>query len=110
VEGLANGDNNLNAPLALLAAAMLLMIPAVMVSLSLVLNSRVNRILNLITGAFFTVSVGLVGVASVETWRTFYVLYSAIEVCLTLSIVWVSWRWPRAAEVSNPEGDPNLSA
>lgn len=96
VDGLARGRNNLNSPVSLLAAAVVLMIPALMVSLSLLLRPTANRRTNLVVGAFFTVFVGLVGVNSLQVWRTFYVLYAAVEVCLTLSIVWLAWRWPRA--------------
>jgi len=96
VEGLLRGKNNLNSPTALLAAATLLLIPAAMVSLSLLLRAPANRRLNLIVGVFFTIFVGLVGVNSLQLWRTFYVLYAVVEVCLTVSIVWLAWRWPRA--------------
>lgn len=96
VEGLLRGKNNLNSPTALLAAATLLLMPAAMVSLSLLLRAPANRRLNLIVGVFFTIFVGLVGVNSLQLWRTFYVLYAVVEVCLTVSIVWLAWRWPRA--------------
>lgn len=95
VEGLLRGKNNLDSPVTLGAAAILLLIPAVMVSMSLVLRPNVNRRANLIVGAFFAVFVGLVGVSSLQVWRTFYVIYAAVELLLTLSIVWHAWRWPR---------------
>lgn len=97
VTGLANGDNNLDSPTTLLAAAASLLVPALMVCLSLVLSSRVSRLLNLVGGVLFTVFVALVAVSSLEGWRSFYVLYSVVEMCLTLSIAWLAWRWPRAA-------------
>ena len=97
VAGLASGENNLNSPITLLAAAVALLIPAVMVSLSLVLKPRVSRLLNIIVGIFFTVFVALVAASSLQDWRAFYVLYSVVEVGLTASIVWAAWRWPREA-------------
>lgn len=97
VNGLASGDNNLDSPTTLLAAAASLLVPALMVALSLVLSPRVSRLVNIVGGVLFTVFVALVAVSSLDGWHTFYVLYSVVEVCLTLSIAWLAWRWPRAA-------------
>lgn len=100
VNGLASGDNNLNSPTTLLAASTSLLIPALMVCLSLLLRPRASRFLNLIAGVFFTIFVGLVAANSIDSWHTFYVLYAVVEMCLTGSIVWLAWRWPR--EDANP--------
>jgi hypothetical protein len=97
VEGLLRGKNNLSSPISLLAASLVLLIPALMVSLSLLLKPTVNRRVNIIVGLFFTVFVGLVGVSSLQVWRTFYVIYAVVEVVLTVTIVVLAWRWPRAA-------------
>ncbi|HTL41718.1 MAG TPA: DUF6326 family protein [Pseudolysinimonas sp.] len=100
-DGLVSGENNLNSPVTLLAAATVLLIPALMVSLSLLLRPTANRRVNLIVGAFFTVFVAFVGVSSLQSWRAFYVLYAVVEVLLTLTIVWIAWRWPRPANDEN---------
>lgn len=88
----------------------MLLIPALMVSLSLVLKPTVNRRVNIIVGLFFTVFVGLVGVSSLQVWRTFYVIYAVVEVVLTLSIVRLAWRWPRVEQPPVLARHPRVAA
>ena len=79
----------------LLTAAVLMLIPALMVFLSLALKPRVDRWANIILGVLYTaVNIGnLVG----ETWA-FYILYGIVEMAITLLIVGYAWKWrnPRA--------------
>lgn len=96
VEGLMNGVNMLDTPIKLFIAAFLLLIPALMVCLSIILKPTINRILNIFFGVFYTLFVAMVGASSVSEWRAFYVFYAAVEICLTLLIVWYAWRWERA--------------
>lgn len=95
VEGLLNGDNMLDSPTKLFIAAFLLLIPSLMVCLSVFLKPFPNRILNIFLGVFYTLFVALVGVSSISVWRTFYVFYAVVEICLTSLIVWFAWRWER---------------
>lgn len=78
----------------LLSAAILMLIPAGMVFLSLALKPRVSRWVNIVLGALYTaVNVwNLVG----ETWA-FYLLLGIAELALTLLIVGYAWKW-RSAE------------
>ena len=68
------------------------LIPTLMVVLSLVLRSRVNRVVNIIVALVYTVSI----IASCigETW-VYYLLGSAVEVVLLVAIVRIAWTWPR---------------
>jgi hypothetical protein len=79
----------------LLAASILMLIPALMVFLSLALQRKVDRWVNIILGVLYTVvNIGnLVG----ETWA-FYLLFGFVEMAPTLLIVRHAWRW------HNPEG------
>ena len=95
VAGLLNGDNMLDSPTKLFIAAFLLLIPSLMVCLSVILKPFPNRILNICLGVFYTLFVALVGVSSISDWRTFYVFYAVVEICLTSLIVWFAWRWER---------------
>ena len=95
VAGLLNGDNMLDSPTKLFIAAFLLLIPSLMVCLSIFLKPFPNRILNICLGIFYTLFVALVGVSSISDWRTFYVFYAVVEICLTSLIVWFAWRWER---------------
>jgi hypothetical protein len=79
----------------LLSASILMMIPAVMVFLSLALKSKVNRWVNIILGVLYTFVnfSNLIG----ETW-IYYISFVAIEIALTLLIVWFAWRWRNTEE------------
>jgi hypothetical protein len=81
----------------LLTAAVLTLIPALMVFLSLALKPVVARWANIILGLLYTVvNIGnLVG----ETWA-FYILCGVVEMALTLLIVGYAWKW------RNSEGQP----
>ena len=76
----------------LLAASILMIIPAVMVFLSLTLKPKVARWANIILGALYTaVNVSnLIG----ETWA-YYIFFDIVEIALTLLIVWYAWKWPK---------------
>ena len=95
VEGLVSGQNLLDSPNKLLAAAVLLAIPAVMVYLSLVLKPPVNRILNIVFGLFYTTIMLLIAFNSFEPWRYFYVFFALLESVLTAIIAWSAFKWPR---------------
>jgi len=75
---------------ALIAASILMAIPAVMVFLSLVLKPKVDRWANLILGVLYT----LVNISNLigEAWA-YYILFGIVEIALTLLIVWYAWRW-----------------
>ncbi len=79
----------------LLAAAALMLVPAVMVALSITLKPRVNRWTNITLGVLYTfVNIGnLIG----EPWA-YYVLFVSAEIVLTCLITWFAWKW------TNPEG------
>ncbi len=95
VDSLLNGENMLDSPTKLFIAAFLLLIPSLMICLSVILKPTINRILNISSGIFFTLFVALVGISSLSVWRTFYVFYAAVEICLTLVIIWYAWNWER---------------
>jgi hypothetical protein len=75
----------------LLGMSALLAIPGLMVFLSLVLPLRVNRWMNIVLGAVYTV----VMVLAVQGAWHFYVFYGLVEITLTSLIVWFAWTWPR---------------
>jgi hypothetical protein len=95
---LVSGDTLLNSPEKLFFAAFLLAIPAIMVFLSVLLNPKINRMLNLITGAFFTLIMILIGITSFESWKAFYVFYAFLESIITIIIVWTALKWPLQSE------------
>ena len=74
----------------LLAASVLMVIPAVMVVLSITLRPAVDRWANIIAGVLYT----LVNISNLlgEPWA-FYVLFGASEIVLTCLIIWFAWKW-----------------
>jgi hypothetical protein len=75
----------------LLGMSALLAIPSLMVFLSLVLPSRVNRWMNIVLGALYT----MVMILAIRGAWHFYVFYGVVEITLTSLIVWFAWTWPR---------------
>ncbi|MHB9033405.1 MAG: DUF6326 family protein [Anaerolineae bacterium] len=81
----------------LAAFSIMMIIPAVMVFLSIALQARVNRWVNIILGVLYTfVNISnLVG----ETWA-YYILFGVVELLFTLMIVWNAYRWPNREVLS----------
>lgn len=75
---------------ALVSAAILMLIPGLMIFLCLALKPGVGRWVNIILGVLYTaINVwNLVG----GTWA-FYLLFGVVEMALTLLIVGYAWRW-----------------
>jgi hypothetical protein len=75
----------------LLAASILMIIPAIMVFLTLTLKPKVNRWANIIFGVLYTfVNISnLIG----ETWA-YYIFFGIVEIAFTVLIVWNAWKWP----------------
>src|SRR5512135_2644597 len=74
----------------LFAAALLMVIPALMVALSITLKPGVNRWANIILGVLYTcVNISnLIG----ETWA-YYLLAGTSELVVTCLIIWFAWKW-----------------
>src|SRR5665213_3230879 len=81
-QGLVNGVNLLDSPIKLFAASILLAIPALMVFLSAILKSNINRRLNIGLGIFYTVIMVIIALTSITPWRIFYVFLAIIESCI----------------------------
>jgi Family of unknown function (DUF6326) len=100
IQGLMNGNSGAGktTPLLLLAFAVLMTIPSLMIFLSLVVKPRINRWINIFFGSFFTLIMALIIATSLEEWRIFYVYLAFVEVVLTSLVVWYAWTWPRQKE------------
>ncbi len=94
-QGLINGDNLLNSPMKLFAAAVLLAIPALMVFISIILKPRLNRFLNILFGIIYSVIMILIACTSLTEWRAFYVFLAIVESIITILVVCYAWAWPR---------------
>jgi hypothetical protein len=94
-QGLVSGVNLLDSPMKLLAASILLAIPAIMVFLSIILKPSINRPLNIILGIFYSAIMILIALTSLTPWRTFYVFLAIVESCITSLIVFYAWKWTK---------------
>ncbi len=90
-EILAGKAGTIGTQAGLLAAALSVAIPSVMVILSLVLKPNVSRWLNIILGIVYTI---FILVTMPGAWM-YYILLGVIEAVLTLLIVWYAWHWPK---------------
>lgn len=79
----------------LLGMSAIVLIPGLMPVLSLLLPSRISRLLNIGFGVLYS---AVMMVAIRGSWH-FYFLYGLIEIVLTLLIVWYAWTWPRHSAV-----------
>jgi uncharacterized membrane protein len=76
----------------LLAMAIAMAIPSVMVFLSLTLKYKANRWANIILGIFYTCFMLF---TMLTATYAFYIFLGIVEVVLTVLIVWYAWKWPK---------------
>lgn len=95
VNSLISGENNLDSPIKLLTASILLAVSSTMVAASIILKPKINRILNIIFGSLFTIMMVVIGIYSTNEWYLFYVFLAFLESIITASIIWYAWKWPK---------------
>ena len=66
-------------------------IPSVMIFFTLVVKPKINRWLNIILSTLYIIM--LIATNLTETW-VFYLFLTAIEVLISVAIVWYAWNWP----------------
>jgi hypothetical protein len=77
----------------LVGFAIVVLIPSVMVFLSLVMPARLARWISIVLGVLYSL---IMLAAAFGAW-SYYVLLAAVEVVLSLAVVWLAWKWPREA-------------
>ena len=95
IDSLLTGENILDSPTKLFIATLILASSSVMVALSILLEPKINRVLNIVFGLFFTLMMLFIGFMSNTGWSGFYVFLAFLESCITALIVWYAWRWPK---------------
>jgi hypothetical protein len=83
-------------PVKLLLYAVLMTLPSLMIFLSLALKAKINRIVNIITGTFFTLVMVLVVATSIDRWMLFYTFLGVVEIIITCLIVGYALKWPKS--------------
>lgn len=82
-------------PYSLLAFAMLMTIPSLMIFFSLVLKPGINRLVNIGIGSLFTLIMILILITTTSKWMIFYSYLAVIEIILTGLIIYYAWKWPK---------------
>ena len=77
------------------AVALLMAIPSVMIFFTLVVKPKINRWLNIILSTLYIIM--LIATNLTETW-VFYLFLTAIEVLISVAIVWYAWNWPTVGD------------
>ena len=78
----------------LLGTGMLMAIPPVMIFLSLILKSKVNRWVNIILSIIHMgIIIGTQFIPGGKVWA-YYVIYNILEFGFHLLIVLYAWKWP----------------
>ncbi|WP_367187112.1 DUF6326 family protein [Mucilaginibacter sp.] len=96
VERIISGENFLSTPMTLFYGALLLIIPALMISLSILLRPKLSRLFNIIFGTLYTaLMLWIASNYSLDKWLTFAVFFAIVESIITANIVWYAWKWPR---------------
>ena len=83
----------------LLATLGYILIPTLMVTVSLVLRPRANRIVTIVVALIYALTI--VGSCIGETW-SYYLVGSAVEVILLAVIVRTAWTWPTSVSAGTP--------
>ena len=74
-----------------MGAMVLMAIPALMIFLSVLLNAKLNRWINIIVGILYIIVA--VGNVIGETWF-YYIFGTVIEFVILFLVVWFAWKWP----------------
>ena len=81
-------------PTLLLVFSIIVIVPALMISLSLVLKPVINKWVNILVSSLwstmsFLLLFNLIG----DRWYMFYVLFLVIEIVIFFAIIRVAWKW-----------------
>jgi len=81
----------------LFGGAILMALPSFMVLLSLTLQAKVNRLVNIVMGGFhILVLAGTQFVGDGEPWL-YWRVFEVLEALFLGIIIWTAWNWPNAA-------------
>jgi hypothetical protein len=77
--------------LTLLAGSVFITIPCIMVFLSLIMKPKMNRTINIIVAAFYTI---VNAISFLTTTWAYFIFYGIVESVLTILIIRYAWKWP----------------
>lgn len=76
----------------LLGTSIMMAIPSLMITLSLVLAPLISRWFNIVFGLLYTILMALI---AYQTEWYFYKFFATVEAVLTALIVWYAWNWSK---------------
>lgn len=80
----------------LVAFSILLIIPALMISGSVLLQPVWSKWLNIIFGFIYgTISALMIIFNITSQWMMFFILYQVAELLIFALIIWIAWNWPK---------------
>jgi hypothetical protein len=83
-------------PQILISFSILLIVPALMVTLSIFLKPILSKWLNIIFSVFYgSISVLIIVSEFGSKWHEFYVLYNMVELIILITIFYQAWKWPK---------------
>ena len=76
----------------LVASAILMVIPILMIFLSLALKTKANRWINIIVGTVY-LAINLITMITTGGAWIYYYIFAVVEVVFSALIVWYAWKW-----------------
>lgn len=95
IEALIQGKSMLDNPNRVFMAAVMMSIPALMISLSIFLKPLINRVLNIVISLFFSCLLIMIVVSLNVATHGSYIYFAIIEIILTLFISYTAYKWPK---------------
>ena len=89
-------DGLLVTQVSLLITAIITIIPALMIFLSLILKATTNRWVNIILGILH-MAIGIVNLVG-ATWA-YYIFYGILLTVIAILIVAFAWKWPKKSAI-----------
>ena len=80
-----------------LSVAIMMSVPAIMISASLIMKAPIARWANVIIGVIYALIILVTLV--MESWL-YYKYFGTLEMLFTGYLIWTAWRWPLAKESS----------
>jgi Family of unknown function (DUF6326) len=95
IDSMIKGTSMLDSPFKVFLAALMMSVPALMISLSLFLKPAANRILNIIFSLFFACLLTLIAFSLDFESHGFYIYFAVIEISIALFIFYYAIQWPK---------------
>ena len=75
---------------ALVAATVLMIIPIAVIIITLLVSSKLSRVINIVLGSLYLV----VNISNIPGSWMFYVLSGVVQIVIAATIIWLSVKWP----------------